>query len=131
MTTAELQGWVEAGGTIIVALGVLYNIVQGQVARHALKAAEHKADARAGETSAAIGAIAGDVIRVEKATNSMKDALVAAAGAAADLAGGKRGIEIGLAQAAGAALPAATPTPPSPAGGGGPGSADLVRPLAV
>jgi hypothetical protein len=56
-------------------------------------------------TSEKIDGIASNIQKVEVASNSMKDALVAATAVASDLIGEKRGIEIGRAEAEGGRIP--------------------------
>ena len=81
---AEVQAWILIIVQIIMAFGVLFNVQQ-------LWSAKRSVVDASGRVHAAIAAVAGDIEKVEIATNSMKDALVAATATAAGLEGEKRG----------------------------------------
>jgi hypothetical protein len=69
-----------------------------QTANARAEVAAREAATHSVETRRAFADVAADTKKIELATNSMKDALVAATAAASSAEGEKRGIEIGVAQ---------------------------------
>lgn len=108
MAIAEvIQGWAATVFQGITGIGVLFGIRQTILAkRDAVSAADKAHDAavaasiHAREAVSAITSVAENVTKIEVATNSMKDALVASTAKASDLEGEKRGREDEIAKQA-------------------------------
>jgi hypothetical protein len=106
MSGEIVQSWLGTFFQAVTAVGVMYAIWTGVQAKRAAVWAAHQAEdaavaaaKHANENVTALGQVAENVQKIEIATNSMKDALIHTTAIASDLAGERRGIEIGRAAA--------------------------------
>ena len=96
---AFIQSWAMVLFQAVIALGVVYEVFTSLETRHAVRLTAAVANEYGVRNEEGLRQVATQIAEVHTTTNSMKDALVLATGRAADLAGEKRGIEIGRQQA--------------------------------